>query len=97
MPLPRLMTEVTSGDRAALQEQVEGEKESVQNENLRRTQLLDSVQCGIVAGNFQQVLSLIDQEDADLVGTSDDRFEFFSDLMFFKIVSLTERLSLILL
>jgi predicted RNA binding protein YcfA (HicA-like mRNA interferase family) len=91
LPVPHFHTKVTELDKLHMNTQIETQKKKSNEEQMRQLALLDAIQGAIAAGDFARALSLIEKEHLDLVGSSDTQFRFASDLIFFKLVALTER------
>lgn len=91
-PIPgsKALSELKGEERDELKEQRKMEEETKQQEQLRQLKVLEQVQCDVAAGKYHKAIASIEREAPDLVGSSDWKFDFSSDLIFFKLVSLTE-------
>ena len=90
LPASRCVSNISVAETEYLREKREIQEESVLAEERRRQELLDRVQNHIASGDYTKAISSIDIEGIDLVGSSDENFDFSSDLVFFKIVAHSE-------
>ncbi len=90
IPASKCLSNISVVETEYLREKREIREEGVLKEELRRQELLDRVQNYIASGDYTKAISSIDIEGIDLVGSSNENFDFSSDLIFFKIVAHTD-------
>jgi hypothetical protein len=93
IPVVKRLTHMTKDDMRRMREQHELQKIVDRNEDHTNEECWNRCSVILWPGNYASALSSIDSEEVDLVRSSDGRFDFSSDLIFFKNLALTQYLT----
>ena len=90
IPSPQWLSCVTEQEKQFLDLQRKQQEEENEEKILRCQNLLEHIQNDVAIGNYTEAITAIDGEDIDFVGSSDDNATFISDIIFYKLVALTD-------